>query len=75
MKKISFFIMAIICLFMASGPADAQLIIRNNGHAEVGVNPFEPLPDSLSQYNPSSFWWNVYDILCKCFNFAKSIKL
>ena len=55
MKKILFFIMAIICLFMASGPADAQLIIRNNGHAEVGVNPFEPLPDSLSQYNPSSF--------------------
>ena len=55
MKKILFFIMAIICLFMASSPADAQLIIRNNGHAEVGVNPFEPLPDSLSQYNPSSF--------------------
>ena len=51
MKKIIILSMAIICLFMASSPADAQLIIRNNGHAEVGVNPFEPLPDSLSQYS------------------------
>lgn len=51
MKKIYFLFLAIICLFMAGTPADAQLIIRNNGHAEVGVNPFEPLPDSLSQYS------------------------
>ena len=51
MKSFSIYFMAIICLFMASCPADAQLIIRNNGHAEVGVNPYEPLPDSLSQYS------------------------
>ena len=51
MKTLSIYIMAIICLLVASCPADAQLIIRNNGHAEVGVNPYEPLPDSLSQYS------------------------
>ena len=39
MKTLSIYIMAIICLLVASCPADAQLIIRNNGHAEVGVNP------------------------------------
>ena len=51
MKHFFISIMAIICLLMASSSADAQLIIRNNGHAEIGVNPFEPLPDSLSQYS------------------------
>ena len=51
MKTLSIYFMAIICLLVASCPADAQLIIRNNGHAEVGVNPYEPLPDSLSQYS------------------------
>lgn len=52
MKKIYFFFTAIICLLAASIPADAQLIIRNNGHAEVGVNPFETVPEGL----PSSYY-------------------
>ena len=51
MKMFKFFFTAIFCLMLAGIPAQAQLIIRNNGHAEVGVNPFEPLPDSLSQYS------------------------
>ena len=49
MKQISFFFMAIICLLAASNQAGAQLIIRNNGHAEIGPNPFEPLSKSLYQ--------------------------
>lgn len=37
MKK--FFLMAIICLLASASPVSAQLIIRNSGRAEVGVNP------------------------------------
>lgn len=37
MKKI--FLMAIICLLASASQVSAQLIIRNSGHAEVGVNP------------------------------------
>ncbi len=52
MKKSFIFLTAIICLMLASTPADAQLIIRNNGHAEIGVNPFETVPEGL----PSSYY-------------------
>lgn len=31
--------MAVICLLASASPVSAQLIIRNSGHAEVGVNP------------------------------------
>ena len=36
MKKI--IILAIICLLASASQVSAQLIIRNNGHAEIGVN-------------------------------------
>ncbi len=48
MKKSFIFLTAIICLMLASTPADAQLIIRNNGHAEIGVNPFLTDPDTTT---------------------------
>ena len=35
MKKI-LFIAALLCLLVTSTPVSAQLIIRNNGHAEIG---------------------------------------
>ena len=38
MKKIYFFAV-LICLLATASPMNAQLIIRNSGHAEVGVNP------------------------------------
>ena len=46
MKKILF--MAVLCLLASASPVSAQLIIRNNGHAEVGVNPFMNDPDTVS---------------------------
>ena len=48
MKKLFFLFTAIICLMLASVPADAQLIIRNNGHAEIGVNPSTNDPDTTT---------------------------
>ena len=35
MKKI-LFIVALLCLLVSTTPVSAQLIIRNNGHAEIG---------------------------------------
>ena len=46
MKKL--FFMAVLCLLASASPMSAQLIIRNNGHAEVGVNPFMNDPDTVS---------------------------
>lgn len=46
MKK--FFILAVLCLLVSASPVSAQLIIHNNGHAEIGHNPFEN-----DFYNPS----------------------
>lgn len=46
-KFISFFT-AMICLLSVSNQADAQLIIRNNGHAEIGVNPSSNDPDTTT---------------------------
>ncbi|MBQ6078734.1 MAG: tail fiber domain-containing protein [Muribaculaceae bacterium] len=50
MKKITF--MAVLfCLLASTNQVSAQLIVRNNGHAEVGIDPFTELPDSLSSYS------------------------
>ena len=38
MKKL-LSILAVFCLLASSSHVNAQLIIRNNGHAEIGVNP------------------------------------
>ncbi len=38
MKKI-LFLAVFICLLAFANPMSAQLIILNNGHAEIGVNP------------------------------------
>ena len=48
MKKILSYLVAITCLLVASNSADAQLIIRNNGHAEIGVNPSSTDPDTIT---------------------------
>ena len=46
MKK--YFILAVLCLLVSASPVSAQLIIRNNGHAEIGVNPMVNDPDTVS---------------------------
>lgn len=46
MKK--FFIMAVFCLLAGVSQMSAQLIIRNSGHAEVGINPFTNDVDTAS---------------------------
>ena len=46
MKRI--IILAAICLLASSSHVSAQLIIRNNGHAEIGVNPNENDPDTAT---------------------------
>jgi len=48
MKIFKFFFMAIICLMLTGSPAQAQLIIRNSGHAEIGVNPSSTDPDTIT---------------------------
>ena len=39
MKNFLLFLAAIVCLLVSTNQVSAQLIIRNSGHAEVGVNP------------------------------------
>ena len=39
MKKLIF--LAVLCLLASASPMSAQLIISNNGHAEIGTNPNE----------------------------------
>ena len=46
MKKLLF--LAVICLLASASPVSAQLIIRNSGHAEVGVNPSTSDLDSVT---------------------------
>ena len=41
-------ILAVICLLASASQMSAQLIIRNSGHAEVGVNPFQNDIDTVS---------------------------
>ncbi|MBR3451444.1 MAG: tail fiber domain-containing protein [Muribaculaceae bacterium] len=52
MKKI--FFLAVFCLLASASPVNAQLIIRNSGHAEIGHDPFDPVPEGL---NPSYYQW------------------
>ena len=35
-------LLAVLCLLASASPVNAQLIILNNGHAEIGVNPMVP---------------------------------
>ena len=44
--------MAIICLLASANQVNAQLIIRNNGHVEIGHDPYDPVPEGL----PSSYY-------------------
>ncbi len=48
MKKI--IILAVFCLLSSVSQINAQLIICNNGHAEIGVNPMvnDNDPDTVS---------------------------
>ena len=52
MKK--FIILALLCLLASASPVSAQLIIRNSGHAEIGHDPFDPVPEGL---NPNYYQW------------------
>ncbi len=47
MKKI-LFLAVFICLLAFANPMSAQLIILNNGHAEIGVNPSTSDPDTVT---------------------------
>ncbi len=46
MKKL--IIMAVFCLLASAGTMNAQLIIRNSGHAEIGANPIASDPDTAT---------------------------
>lgn len=50
MKKM--IILAVLFLLASASQVNAQLIIRNNGHAEVGHDPYDPVPAGL----PSSYY-------------------
>ena len=43
-------LLAVLCLLASASPVSAQLIICNNGHAEIGVNPMvnDNDPDTVS---------------------------
>lgn len=47
MKNLSF-LAVIFCLMVTTNQVSAQLIIRNSGHAEVGVNPATTDPDTVT---------------------------
>lgn len=48
--------MAAICLLASASQVSAQLIIRNNGHAEIGHDPYDPVPEGLPFY-----YYNMLD--------------
>ena len=52
MKK--FIILALLCLLASTSPVSAQLIIHNNGNAELGVDPFNYQNPNL---NPQVLNW------------------
>ncbi len=54
MKKL--FVLAAICLLASASQVSAQLIIRNNGHAEIGHDPYDPVPEGLPFY-----YYNMLD--------------
>lgn len=47
MKK-TIFIAALLCLLVSTNQVSAQLIIRNNGHAEIGTKPSSADPDTVT---------------------------
>lgn len=47
MKRI-IFLAALFCLLAGASQLNAQLIIRNSGHAEIGVNPSATDNDTVS---------------------------
>ena len=51
MKK-NIFLAALLCMLVTTNQVSAQLIIRNNGHAEIGHDPYDPVPEGL---NPSYY--------------------
>ncbi len=52
MKK--FYILALLCLLASASPVNAQLIIHNNGNAELGEDPFNYQNPNL---NPQVLNW------------------
>ena len=51
MKHFLSFLLAAICLLVTTNTASAQLVIRDNGRAEIGIDPQNPAPSGLpSQY-------------------------
>ena len=51
MRNFISFILAAICLLVTTNTASAQLVIRDNGRAEFGIDPQNPAPSGLpSQY-------------------------
>ena len=47
MKKV-YYIAALFSLLVSTTPVSAQFIIRNNGHAEIGVKPSSTDPDTVT---------------------------
>jgi hypothetical protein len=52
MKKSLLFVAVLFSLLVSVPQVSAQLIIRNNGHAEIGHDPFDPVPEGL----PSNYY-------------------
>ena len=51
MRTFIFLFLATICLLVTTNTASAQLVIRDNGHVEIGIDPQNPAPTGLpSQY-------------------------
>ena len=51
MKHYLLFLLAAICLLVCANQAQAQLVICDNGRAEIGIDPQNPAPTGLpSQY-------------------------
>jgi hypothetical protein len=48
MRKTFFLIASVICLLVTTNTVSAQLVIRNNGHAEVGTNPNSEDQDTVT---------------------------
>ena len=40
MKKKQIFLAALFCLLATANQVNAQLVIRNSGHVEIGTDPF-----------------------------------
>lgn len=47
MKHYFLFLLAAICLLVTTNTASAQLVIRDNGRVEIGIDPQNPAPSGL----------------------------